>query len=246
MLPYVERLAGASWFNDAYVGVPFLIGAGYGDRPAVADWFRRRIDALAEAVSDRNFDIYASPEEAERVPGAWREKMIYKPDRYREDRVFRLPCCWDLYGLAHWTPESTEQRSRIDLILEYLSDERFQGTPGGYVWDRPRRTCYAAGRVVLAVATPERRVLFLELAAGFEVCRRSSWFQSGLADLERYRTERGTWLLPASYLKEKRNGYYIYGGDHMGLGENRRRKDWREIESTFRVLNIQRLTGANA
>jgi len=34
---------------------------------------------------------------------------------------------------------------------------------------------------------------------------------------------------------------HMYQGAHMGLGENRRKRDWIEIESTFRVLNIQRL-----
>ena len=35
--------------------------------------------------------------------------------------------------------------------------------------------------------------------------------------------------------------YDLYGGAHMGLGENRRARKWREIESTFRMLNIRRL-----
>jgi len=40
---------------------------------------------------------------------------------------------------------------------------------------------------------------------------------------------------------EQRNRYYLYCGAHMGLGENRRTRRWREIESTFRMLNIKRL-----
>ena len=47
------------------------------------------------------------------------------------------------------------------------------------------------------------------------------------------------WLLPAAHLREA-EGYYV-SGHHMGLGENRRRRAWREIESTFRMLTIHRL-----
>ena len=98
-----------------------------------------------------------------------------------------------------------------------------------------------AGRAWLACLTPERLVLFLELAARFAPARRSQWFKTALADLERHRTEKGTYRFPGEYLKEKRNSYYIYQGAHMGVGENRRKRDWIEIESTFRVLNVQRL-----
>ena len=150
----------------------------------------------------------------------------------------RFPCCWDLYGLAHWTPESDEQRAQISAIVGYIIDERFQNTSGGYLWVVNRNVCHSASRAVLAVMTEERRVLFLELAARFAQCQGSSWFRTAIADLDQYGTGRGTWDLPSSYLSEKRDGYYFYGGNHMGLGESRRRRIWREVESTFRVLNI--------
>ena len=101
--------------------------------------------------------------------------------------------------------------------------------------------CHAAGHVWLACWEPQRTVLFVELAARFESARRSEWFYTALADLEKHRTDEDTCRFPWEYLREKRNSDYIYQGAHMGLGENRRKRSWTEIESTFRMLNIKRL-----
>ena len=40
------------------------------------------------------------------------------------------------------------------------------------------------------------------------------------------------------YIKE---GYYLYSGSHMGLAENRRKRGWVEVESTFRMLRLKQL-----
>lgn len=86
--------------------------------------------------------------------------------------------------------------------------------------------------------------MFFELFSRFGVARESIWFQDALSMLEQSRTERGTYRFPSDHLKEKRNSYHLYGGAHMGLGENRRKRDWIEVESTFRMLNIKRLMKA--
>jgi len=126
-------------------------------------------------------------------------------------------------------------------VVAYVSDAAFQSTPGGYLWDRDRNPCHAAARVCLACLTPERLVLFAELFARFRVATESRWFRDALSVLERHRTCRDTYIFPADYLKEKRNSYYIYAGAHMGLGENRKKRCWTEVESTFHMLNIKRL-----
>ena len=61
-----------------------------------------------------------------------------------------------------------------------------------------------------------------------------------LRRLEEHRTERRTYCFPPDYPQEEREGYYIRGY-HMGLGEDRRKRQAVEIESTFRALKIQEL-----
>ncbi|MBN1400152.1 MAG: hypothetical protein JXA74_04900 [Anaerolineae bacterium] len=239
MLPYAQRVGRYEPSWGSIVVAPFLIAAGYDDHPAVRSWWLERLETLYRTALRRDYDLYAPPEVAAQVPKAWRGKPIYKLE-YTEG-PWRLPTCYDLYAMAHWPCEDQTQRTRIAEVVTYLSDPRFQDTPGGYEWDRQRHRCYAAGRVFLACLNRNRLVLFMTLLARFAAARDQPWFRRALAELEGYRTERGTYILPSEHLGEQRDAYHIYGGAHMGLGEDRRRRGWREIESSFRVWHIQRL-----
>ncbi len=225
---------------DPLVLLPLLVRAGYADHPRVAAWLAERVDKLYQTALRASFDFYLPADEAARVPRAWRGKPIYR-DEVGHLSGYALPTCFDFYALAHCPPMSSlpEFTARRDAILGFLSDPRFQATPGGYGWDRARHRCYAAGRVFLACAEPARLVLFIELGTRFPVARRSSWFRQGLAELERHRTPQGTYRFPPGLLPEK-SGSYIYAGAHMGLGENRRSPLALELESTFRMLYIHK------
>lgn len=229
MLPYIER-------GDPSADA-FLIASGYTREPDLAHRFQQRLARLHDVAMRGDYDLYLPSSETSGVPSAWRGKPIYRP----EFTVDSLPSCYDFYALAHWPSRSTAERKKIEDVVAYISHADFQNTVGGYLWSRDRNACHAAGRAWLACLTPERVILFLELAARFASARRSEWFDEALASLERHRTKKGTYRFPPESLKEKRNSYYIYQGAHMGLGENRRRRDWLEIESTFRMLNIHRL-----
>jgi hypothetical protein len=238
MLPYADKLGK---YQPAWVGrqvLAFLIAAGYSTRDDVAAHFRKYLAELHRTATRGDYDLYLSPKEALHVPKAWQGKWIYRPEFGWGNRL-PLPSCYDLYAMAHWD-HGAEQRQIKDIIT-YVSDQAFQTTPGGYLWNRDLNRCHAAGRVCLACLNPERLVLSVELFARFDAARNTQWFRDALSKLENCRTDRGTYVFPPDYLKEKRNSYYIYQGAHMGLGENRRKRTWIEIESTFRMLNIRRL-----
>ena len=237
--PYLEMLRPSPWDIPSDTLGPFLIAAGYGQLPAVRTWFLERLAVLARTAEDGDYDIYAPEQKARRVPKAWRGRRIYKPAYWTGER--RLPSIYDLYALAYWAPESASQATAVERVIAFLADPRYQATPGGYLWNTDRNTCYAAGRAWLACLDPQRTVLFLTLAARFPICHGQPWFRETLRNLVAFRTDRGTTIWPSDFLTEKRNSYYTYGGGHMGLGENRRRRIWREIESTFRMLEIERL-----
>ena len=80
----------------------------------------------------------------------------------------------------------------------------------------------------------------LELLARIPSGRRSAWFKESLQHLEGFRTSQGVYRFPGGYLRES-EGYYV-SGYGMGLGENRRKPLGIEVESTFRVLKIRRLS----
>jgi hypothetical protein len=219
---------------------PYLVQAGYSSHPLVNAWFTERIEMLYQTARTGSYDFYLTVDEARKVPKAWQGKPIYR-DEYGHQAGYALPTCFDLYALAFRPSASpiADLDLKCETIAVYLSDPHFQSTPGGYGWDKQKRQCYAAGRVFLACVEPWRLVLFLELGAHFKAAIRSGWFRQGMEILEGYRTETGTYCFPARLLQEK-VGNHIYGGSHMGMGENRRSRLALELESTFHMLIIQK------
>jgi hypothetical protein len=247
MAPYAERVEpdNQGFINQnsfpSFMGVPFLVAAGYAEHPNVQGHFLRRIEILHETSLSGDYDIYVPPEQKHFVPSQWRNKPVYKA-KYYEDKVPRLPMCYDLYAMANWPTHSSKEAQTIEDIISYISDPRFQNTSGGYLWSGEKREgCLAYGKRVLARMTEKRKVLLMTLMARFRECQEKQWFRDVLEDLESHRTVDGTYSFPSHYLLEKRNSYYLYEGAHMGLGENRRRRKWREVESTFRMMDIKRL-----
>jgi hypothetical protein len=224
---------------DPLILYPFLLRAGYADLPQVAAWFNNRVEILLQTAQRGSFDFYLGAEEAADVPKAWHGKPVYR-DEFGHLAGYALPTCYDFYALAYSPPLPgiRDLETKREAIVAFLSDPRFQATPGGYGWDRPRRRCYAAGRVFLA-CVENRLALFLEWGARFLAARQSDWFQQGLNTLEGFRTPQGIYRFPPHLMVEK-SGYYIYAAAHMGLGEPRRATLSLELESTFRMLTIQK------
>lgn len=238
-----ELLKGPLQMWDHFVLLPYLLRAGYADHPKIIEWLKRRIDTLYNTAQLGNFDFYLNPAETKNLPKAWQGKPIYR-DEFGHRAGYALPTCYDFYALANCSdvPGIVDYPSKRETIVAFLSDPRFQTTIGGYGWDRNKKRCYAAGRVFLACVEPARLVLFLKLGAGFHAARKSQWFQQGIAILESYRTSRGAFCFPSSMLIE-RTGNHMYGGSHMGLGENRRSSQALELESTFHMLTILKHMG---
>lgn len=132
----------------------------------------------------------------------------------------------------------TAQRGDFDF---YLSPAEASSVPKAWQGKPIYRDLFgsAAGRVFLACVEPARLVLFMELRARFAAARQSERFQQGLAMLSSYHTSQGVYRFPSSLLAEK-TGYYIYSGSHMGMGEDRHSPQAMELESTFRMLTIQK------
>lgn len=243
LIPMCERVhtLGQPW--DAPIAAAFLIAAGYGDHQLVRDVFLKRLALLDKTAQRAEYDVYLDDVASPAVPRPWRGKPIYKPEFDPVFGDYPLPTCFDLLAMSHYPATDASTLAKLERVVAYLSDARFQALPGGYGMWPGRPQCYAGGRVFLACLNAERRLLFLQLAAPFAAARRAPWFQSELAHLETFRSEQGTYLFPPDHLKEQKDSYYLYAGAHMGLGENRRSAGWGEIESTFHMLYLKRRAG---
>ncbi|MBN2392800.1 MAG: hypothetical protein JXR84_18865 [Anaerolineae bacterium] len=223
------------------------------DHEEIIQFVQRRMASLSQLAAEKNYAIHLSEAELAGLPKKWAGKPIIRPDMDPTLGSKPLPLIHDLYAFAYVPVEhlTGQTRQQLDDIVTYVTDERYRAFPPGYgyIWtEANRRTCYACGWNLdlpdLDSHNPydQRKIVQrLELLAHFPAARQSSWFQKGIELLETYRTKRGTYCFPATYLLEIKAGYYV-GGEHMGLEDNRRNKPKTlELESTFRMLLLKKL-----
>ena len=228
-----------------------LLRLGYAPDAPMADFLLDHLRTCHKIAQDQVYDLYADETDLVGLPKAWAGKPIIKQEVMAD---YWLPYIHDLYVFAHFPAELLDARARemIDDLLAYILDPRFQALREGYgyAWIRERHTCYGwgwsphlpgfygLGSLPDVKATPF--LSRLELLARIPSGRRSAWFRESLQHLEGFRTPQRTYRLPGGYLRES-EGYYV-SGYGMGLGENRRKPLGIEVESTFRVLKIRRLS----
>jgi hypothetical protein len=229
-----------------------LAWGGYWEEKAVGDFWNERVDYLYEFTQHKDYSIYADKSEFKGIPKAFHDKLLIDPALCRDGRL-RLPWIYDIQAFTALRDESArpDLTQKIDTIVDYVLDPRYQEFPKGYgiVAAEPRHY-YALGWSVwlpgyrdLEMDSFEAAcfVQRLEMMSHFPNARSSDWFTGCLAHLEGYKTKDGIYSFPREYLKETKNSYFITGG-HMGLGEDRRKSTWREIESTYWMLAIKRHT----
>jgi hypothetical protein len=247
--PYCAVGYGERYHEEALIIVPFLVRAGFASEPRVASWMAQRIELLHEQACRADYDFYMDETEAKHLP-AGQKTMHGSPKHFYQQRFnnhwgfLGLPTCYDLYALAYLPKDDPLTCKKVETIITYLLNPAFQDTPGGYIWNPKLHRPYAAGRVLLACLPSknehEKLVLFMEMMAQFECGRSSDWFLHGMAELESFRLEGGTYRFPRAYLNEK-SSYYLYAGMHMGLGELPRNDHALKLESTFRMERLKKL-----
>jgi len=76
----------------------------------------------------------------------------------------------------------------------------------------------------------------LLLYAQFPAAVQSKWFSHAVDYMAQFRTPSGTYIFPESFLPES-DGNWVLGAHHS-LGENRRTRQWVEVESTFYMRKL--------
>jgi len=225
-----------------------LLHMGFKPDESMKEFLLQHLQLCHKIARDQVYDLYASDSELAGLPKAWAGKPILKQEVMVN---YFLPLIHDIYIFASFPEGLNDQENagKIDDIITYILDPRFQALQEGYgyAWIKERHTCYGWGwsphlphfqslnfaKQPLAPVFIQR----LELMSHFPRARRSPWFQGAVRHLDSYRTEQGTYRFPTGYLREQPSGYYVTGA-YLGLGENRRRPLSVEVESTFRILKI--------
>ena len=213
----------------------------------VRNYMTGGLDELNDFVSKRDYDIYVNGEERNElksVPAIWKDKKFIKRG-ITDEYGFCYPLIYDIvgfYGLYGTLDAKTDKK--IDAVVDYISTDEFHDKiSDGYGilisgdkkyhamgWDPKYPGWYdAAGYMENGNAA--KLLFFAQYIVKFPIARKTKWFEDLLAYLERYKTAGDTYVFPAGWLKETRG--YAVQGSHISFGENRKKKNWREIESTF-------------
>ncbi len=225
--------------------------AGYDTEAPVRKALESRLDLLATFARRKRYDIYVDHDDYPGYPQRFQGRPLVDPDLYPDGRL-PLPSIWDMYGLARLRANSSDPalRRKTDAVARYILDPAYQGLAPGYGTLRMGRYRYwAIGWDVklpgFRSGRPDPRqgalaLQRLEVMAAFPSARRTTWFRSWLAHLDEFRTDRGSWAFPRSYLPERASGYWVLAS-YRGLEDPRRTRLALELESTFRMLSIKQL-----
>ncbi len=230
----------------------FLAAAGYED-DSIRSFLNLRLDTLHAFASLGSYDLYDDPDKFKGIPTAFKAKPVIKPELYGGGN-YKYPLIYDMYGLAAMVVKGgSAATEKIDSVIRYImAPEYHQTVADGYgiVVSNGNRYYSMGWDVKLPgflgfteEADKQGPVLLhrLSLMSHFPSAVKHVWFANALCHLEKFQTERGTYLFPRHFLKEG-TGYWV-SGMHMSLGENRRAKTALELESTFRMMLLKNRAG---
>jgi hypothetical protein len=211
---------------------PFLVRAGYRDERNVHDFFHKRMDRILNTIEKYRYDFQDSTD--------------IKNQKYRNEYRFLndwllepLPSIYDIYAYAYYPDKDIETSKKIESIVDYVLNEKFQKIPdNAYVYDRRKKRYYAAGSIYHACLREERKLLNILLFSNFKAIQKYPPLLDDIQKLLDTEDENGFFSFTSSLLKEQKNRNQIYTGGHMGLGVDKHKKDQGKIESTFLMLKI--------
>jgi hypothetical protein len=245
-----DRFLSAVYYHYDYrlIIASSLALAGYTQHEAVQQVLQDRIEAIYAVIQHGNFDIYEEPGKFSVHPKEWTNQLL-KWELYSDGHI-KLPFVHDIFAFSSIYKHSRhELKRKIDAIVEWVLSSEHQGFLYNFGYIRcPDGRGKSVGFKMdfpgyFGFDTPDfdPRSLILRCwqMAHFPSAREHPWFQQSIRHLESFATDQVTYIFPKRYLTEnKSTGYWVHGS-RMGLGENRRHRQWREIESTFWMLAIQ-------
>ena len=189
-----------------------------------------------------NFDIYDDVADYSGVPRPFQNRPVIKPDIACGD-MCRLPLIYDIVMLAEaYNSVSNEIQDKIDSIINYVVSPGYDAILDGYgILYAPPRKYYSMGWDCKKPFNDNQNYGYpnihrLLLYSCFPSAVKTKWFQNSIDFLTQFKTSCGTYSFPREYLIEKNSNWVL--GAHMSLAENRRKREYGEIESTFYMLKL--------
>ena len=262
---YLERIKGKhnhkpvrELFNEILIA-NFLTSAGYKDDD-ILKFMLKSLDVLYSFAKENTYDIYLTSEERAKlkgVPKRWRDTEYFIFGKDIDEKGFYYPLVYDIIGLSGlYVLNDPETDNKINTIIKYISTDDFHEKisdgygiivvdskyeSGGSIyhgmgWDPKYPGWFDLEEFANSRHMP-KLLFYAEFAAKYPSARKTKWFAELLSFLNHYKTDADTYIFPDKWLKESQG--YANQGHHMSFGENRRKKVWCEIESTFYMQLLQ-------
>ena len=231
-----------------------LLSLAETDNDAVLQYMLASLDELHTFAQKQSVDIYLHTNECQAlmgIPACWKGKRpIIKPGLI-QTYGYTFPLLYDIVGMhSLYRLHDPEINKKIDTVIRFIATDTFhQAIDDGYGilvtskhsylamgWD-PKCPGWFDAAAYLQNGNASRLLFYALHASCYPAFRETKWYRNLLQCLEHYQTQEGRYLFPAVWLPEKQ-GYAVMGR-HMSFGENRRKKNWREIESTFYMLLLK-------
>jgi len=221
---------------DKLIAYPFLLRAGF-SWEGLDDYATQRINTIYDFTRHGDYDIYDDVADYPRVPKAFHTRRMIKPAIASGEGI-RLPLIYDMVMLAAvYARVSDEMRVKIDNIVDYVISNEYDWVKTGYgIFCGAPNKYYAMGWDCLKPFNSNRyyanhNFQRLLLYAQFPTVVKTKWFTHAVDYMAQFRTPTNTYIFPKSFLGESDSNWVL--GAHNALAENRRKKNWIEIESTF-------------
>ncbi len=139
------------------VKYPFLIRAGYWNNKNVNSFFMNRLEKIEKTIKKYGYVFEGSRK--------YKDQFVFEFVNQLES----LPTIYDLYAYAYYPKNDTNITNRIEKIIEYILDEKYQQIPKkAYIYDSNKKRYYAVGNVYHACMIEGRKLLYLYLLSHFK------------------------------------------------------------------------------
>jgi hypothetical protein len=226
---------------DKHIAYPFLLRSKF-PIDGLLEFAIERIDMIYDFTQHMDFDIYDNVADYPSVPKPFQDRPIIKPGIASGEKI-RLPLIYDIVMMAAvYNDVAPEIKVKIKTIMDYVISPLYDVVIPMYgIFCAAPRKYYAMGWDCKKPFNDNRNysnqnLHRLLLYANFPTVVKSAWFQNVIVYLTQYKTATGTYIFPKEFLPENDGNWVL--GVRMSLAENRRKKQWIEIESTFYMLKL--------